>query len=60
MQALASGDADRAEQLIQRAAQMATAAREAGSPGVRAATLLVYSLISDRFEACEVDEHVLG
>ena len=56
MRAFASGDADRAEQLIQRAAQMAYDAREAGSPGVRAATLLVYSLISDQFEACEVDD----
>lgn len=56
IRAFASGDADRAEQLIQRAAQMAYDAREAGSPGVRAATLMVYSLISDQFEACAVDD----
>ncbi|MFN2344801.1 MAG: hypothetical protein ABR616_03690 [Dermatophilaceae bacterium] len=53
IRALASEDAKRAEQLIQRAAQMAYDPREAGSPGVRAATMLVYAVISDQFEASE-------
>jgi hypothetical protein len=56
IRALVSGDAKRAEQLIERAAQLAYDEREAGSPGVRAATLLVYCLISDQFEACEADD----
>ena len=46
MRALAFGDADRAEQLIQRAAQMAYDTREAGSPGVRAATLLLVAALA--------------
>lgn len=53
---LASGDATGAEQLIHRAAQAPYDAREAGSPGVRAAALLVYRLISDEFEASEDDD----
>lgn len=56
IRALAIGDANRAEQLIQRAAQMSYDRREAGSPGVRAATVLLYSLISDQFEASEADD----
>lgn len=53
---LVSGDAQRAEQLIQRAAKMPYDAREAGSPGVRAASLLAYRLVSDEFEASEYDD----
>ena len=53
IRALASGEAERAGQLIQRAARMPYDPREAGSPGVRAATLLVYEVISDQFEASE-------
>jgi hypothetical protein len=56
LRALASGDAKRAEQLIERAAQASYDTREAGSPGVRAATVLLYSLISDQFEASEADD----
>lgn len=56
VRSLAAGDAERAEQLIQRAAQMPYDAREEGSPGVRAASLLVYYLISDQFEASEYDD----
>jgi hypothetical protein len=50
------GDVDRAEALIQRAARMPYDEREQDSPGVRAASVLVYSLISDRFEASEADD----
>ena len=50
---LDSGEAKRAGQLIQRAALMPYDPREAGSPGVRAATLLVYEVISDQFEASD-------
>lgn len=45
IRARASGDAQRAEQLIQRAAQGPYAPRETGSPGVRAASMLVYNLV---------------
>lgn len=56
IRALGAGDADRAEALIQRAARMPYDEREQDSPGVRAASVLVYSLISDRFEASEADD----
>lgn len=53
---VSAGDAQRAEQLIDRAAQMPYDPREEGSPGVRAASVLVYSLIVDQFEASEPDD----
>jgi len=56
IRALESGDGDRAEALIQRAARMPWDERERDSPGVRAASMLVYSLISDRFEDSEADD----
>ncbi len=56
VRALRAGDEDRAETLIRRAAQMPYDEREEDSPGVRAASLLVYSLISDRFEDSEEDD----
>ena len=56
IRALAAEDDQRAEQLIRRAAQMPYDTREAGSPGVRAATLVVYGLISDQFEASDPDD----
>jgi hypothetical protein len=56
MRALASGDAQRAEQLIRRAAQSPYDPREAGSPGVRAASMVVFRLLSDQLEASEVDD----
>ena len=56
IRALDSGDDQRAGQLIQRAAQMACDPREEGSPGVRAATLLVYDVISGQFEASDPDD----
>lgn len=56
IRALDSEDDQRAEQLIRRAAQMPYDTREAGSPGVRAATLFVYGLISDQFEASDPDD----
>lgn len=48
---LAAGDTNRGEQLIQRTAQMPYDPREEGSPGVRAARMLVYLAITDQFEA---------
>ncbi len=56
IRALGAGDGDRAEALIQRAARMPYDEREQDSPGVRAASVLVYSLISDRFEDSEPDD----
>jgi hypothetical protein len=56
VRALASGDTQRAEQLVQRAAQMPYDAREAGSPGVHGASMLVYLRISDQFEASAADD----
>jgi len=56
VRSLAAGDSERAERLIQRAAQMPYDAREEGSPGVRAASLLIYRLITDKFEASEYDD----
>ena len=56
IRALTTGDAQRAEQLILRAAQMPYDDREEGSPGVRAASMLVYRLITDQLEASEEDD----
>ena len=53
IRALTTGDARRAEELIRRAAQMPYDDREEGSPGVRGASMLVYLLITDQFEASE-------
>ncbi len=53
VRSLTSGDPKRAEKLIRRAAQMPYDPREEGSPGVRAASLLVYRLLSDQFEASD-------
>ena len=54
--ALGSGDAERAEQLMQRAAQMPYDEREEESPGVGAASMLVYHLVSEQLEASEYDD----
>lgn len=56
IRAVGAGDADRAEALIQRAARMPYDEREQDSPGVRASSVLVYGLISDRFEDSEPDD----
>jgi hypothetical protein len=53
---LSAGDPERAERLIDRAAQMPYDPREEESPGVRGATMLVYRIISDRFETSEPDD----
>lgn len=53
---LASGDSQRAEQLMLRAARMPYDAREGGSPGVFAATMLVYDLISDYLEDSDFED----
>ncbi|MGB9373786.1 MAG: hypothetical protein WCA82_06470 [Jiangellales bacterium] len=55
IRALASGDADRAEALMQRAARMPYDEREQDAPGVRAASVLVHSVIVDHFEHSEDD-----
>jgi hypothetical protein len=52
----ASGDARRAERLIRPAARMPYDEREAGSPGVRAASMLVPGLISGQFEPSGFDD----
>ncbi len=56
VRSLAGGDSKRVEKLIRRAAQMPYDPREEGSPGVRAASLLTYRLISDQFEASRYDD----
>jgi hypothetical protein len=56
IRALASGDAERAEALIQRAAQMPYDERERDSAGVRAASVLVYGLIDEQLEASDHDD----
>lgn len=56
IRALGAGDTERAEALIQRAARMPYDEREQDSPGVRAASVLVYSLICDRFEDSDPDD----
>lgn len=56
MRALGAGDAERAERLIQRSAQMPYHALEEESPGVGAASMMVYLLISDQFETSEYDD----
>ena len=53
---LSAGDQARAQRLIDRAARMPYDPREQGSPGVMGATLLVYTTISDQFEASEPDD----
>ncbi len=53
---LISGDEQRAEQLMLRAARMPYDQREAGSPGVRAATMLVYDVISDELDNSGIDD----
>lgn len=52
---LARGDDLRAQRLIDRAAQMPYDPREEGSPGVRAASMLVYGIICDQFEGSDED-----
>lgn len=56
IRSLSAGDSQAAEQLIQRAARMPYDAREEGSPGVRAASMLVYIVIVDHFEFSEQDD----
>ncbi len=56
IRALTLGAPKAAEQYLQRAAQMPYDAREEGSPGVRAASMLVYMVIVDQFEASEQDD----
>jgi hypothetical protein len=60
IRALTTGDAQRAEPLIRRVAQMTYDDREEGAPGVRAASMLVYLLITDQFEASEEDDMTCG
>lgn len=50
---LSGGDTERAEKLIDRAAQMPYDPREEASPGVMAASVLVTIIISDQFEESE-------
>lgn len=54
--ALASGDEQRADRLVQRAAQMPYDSREAESPGVGAVRLLLYSVIADEFDVSEHED----
>jgi hypothetical protein len=56
IRAFTAGDTERMEALIRRAAQMPYDEREEDSPGVRAASVLVYSLVGDRFEDSEPDD----
>ncbi len=56
IRALAAGEAERVEHLIQRAAQLPYDEHEEGSPGVRAASMLVYRHLSDQLEASEYDD----
>lgn len=53
---LLTGDDERAERLIQRAAQMPYDPRNQSSPGVIAAKLAVYIPISDEFERSQPDD----
>lgn len=55
-QALEAGDPQRAERLIERAARMPYDPGEEGSPGVRAASMLVYEAINDAFEVAKRDD----
>jgi hypothetical protein len=52
----ASGNVERAEQLIQRAAAMPYDQREEGSPGIRGAEMLVFSLVTDQLEASDEED----
>lgn len=54
--ATASGDVDRAERLIRRAADMPYDPREECSPGILGGSVLINRLISDRFEGSHVDD----
>ena len=56
IRALASGDVQRADQLVQRVARMPYDEREEGSPGVQAASMLVYRTITDRLEASGIGD----
>jgi hypothetical protein len=53
MASLATGDTERAEKLIHRVASMPYDSREEESPGIRAALMLVYDLVSDELEDSE-------
>jgi hypothetical protein len=46
-----AGNQDRAEHLMQRAAAMPYDPREEGSPRIAGAKMLIYTLVSDQFEA---------
>jgi hypothetical protein len=50
MAGFAAGDTERAGKLIHRVASMPYDPREEESPGIRAALMLVYDLVSDEFE----------
>lgn len=52
---LSDGDPARADRLIDRVAQLPYDDRDGGSPGVDGASMLVYRIISDQFEASEPD-----
>ena len=52
----AAGNVERAEQLIQRAAAMPYDPREEGSPGIRGAEMVIFSLVTDRLEASDEDD----
>lgn len=56
VRALASADEERAEHLIRRAAQMPYDEREEDFPGVRGASMVVYTLISDQQEISAMDD----
>lgn len=51
-----AGESPRANHLIARTAAMPYDPREEGSPGIRGASMLVYTLISDRFEESPEDD----
>jgi len=56
MASMSTGQADRAENLIRRAAELPYDPREEGSPGVRGAAMLIHTLVTDRYEASEYDD----
>jgi len=56
VESAASGNQERAEQLVQRAAAMPYDPREEGSPGVRGAAMLIYRLVTDALEASADDD----
>lgn len=53
---LRAGSTDKADALITRAAAMPYDVREVGSPGLWAASILVYGLVNDHFEECAQDD----